>query len=46
LALLLVALTAIAQGTTRATLTDPALVAEALANTPETASARAGSVSA
>lgn len=43
-ALLLVAGTAKAQGTTRATLTDPALdalVAEALANTPETASARA-----
>lgn len=43
-ALLLVAGTAMAQGTTRATLTDPALdalVGEALANTPETASARA-----
>ena len=43
-ALLLVAGTAMAQGTTRATLTDPALdalVADALANTPETASARA-----
>ena len=42
--LLLVTGTAIAQGTTRATLTDAALdalVAEALANTPETASARA-----
>ena len=43
-ALLLVTGTATAQATTRATLTDPALdalVAEALANTPETASARA-----
>ena len=43
-ALLLVAGTATAQATTRATLTDPALdafVAEALANTPETTSARA-----
>lgn len=43
-ALLLLAGTAMAQGTTRAALTDPALdalVADAVANTPETASARA-----
>jgi outer membrane protein, heavy metal efflux system len=44
MALAFVAVVASAQGTTRATLTDPALdalVSEALANTPDTASARA-----